>query len=484
MSSERPLVRPQPAPSAQPAPQPLTRVLVVDDDEAVLASLGLLLRRAGYEVVVAPDAAAALERAAGCDVVVQDMNFSRATTGEEGLALLAELIAREPRRPVVLLTAWASVELAVAGMKAGAADFVTKPWNNERLLQALATALALGRARPEEARAVARAELDQRLDLEGLVGEDPALLRALDLVGRVAATDASVLVVGESGTGKELIAAAIHRNSPRRQGPFVKVNLGGISGTLFESEMFGHVRGAFTDAKVDRRGRFDLADRGTIFLDEIGEVEPPVQVKLLRVLQDRSFEVLGSSRSRQVDVRVVAATNADLPAMVAAGTFRQDLLYRIGLITIRLPPLRERLGDIPGLAATFLASAAEGWKREAPRLAPDALAWLSTRPWPGNLRQLKQTMERTALVAEGPVVSAEMLERLEDLDVGGEHAFGAATPLPAPGSMTLDQLEEHMIRESLVFFGGNLTRVAQALGLSRQALYRRLARYGLESGRD
>jgi DNA-binding NtrC family response regulator len=381
---------------------------------------------------------------------------------------------------VVLLTAWASVELAVAGMKRGAADFVTKPWNNERLLQTIATALALERARPHEAAVVDRADLDQRLDLGGLVGSDPALLRALDLVARVAPTDASVLVVGESGTGKELIAEALHRNSPRCGGPFVKVNLGGISSTLFESEMFGHVRGAFTDAKADRRGRFELAHGGTIFLDEIGEVEPPTQVKLLRVLQDRTFEVLGSSRPRQVDLRVVAATNADLPARVAAGSFRQDLLYRIGLITIRLPPLRERRSDIGPLARHFLEQAAQSWQLEAPHVEPDALAWLHAQAWPGNLRQLRQTMERAVLVGGGRIDAAGLaqLERL-----GADSPGVQPSPaLPQPGSMTLDEIEARMIRNSLAHFDGNLTRVAEALGLSRQALYRRLSRHGIDAG--
>lgn len=456
------------------------RVLIVDDDEAVLASLALVLRRSDYEPLLAPDPETAVALAAQADLVIQDMNFSRSTTGAEGLALLDRLRHGAPRRPVVLLTAWASVELAVEGMKRGAADFVTKPWNNERLLQAVATALALERARPEEAAAVSRAELDQRLDLAGLIGADPGLLRALDLVARVAPTDASVLVVGESGTGKELIAEALHRNSPRRNGPFVKVNLGGISSTLFESEMFGHVRGAFTDAKADRRGRFELAHGGTIFLDEIGDVEAASQVKLLRVLQDRTFEVLGSSKPRQVDLRVVAATNADLPAKVAAGSFRQDLLYRIGLITIRLPALRERSVDIEPLARHFLEQAARSWQLDAPRLEPDALAWLATQPWPGNLRQLRQTIERAVLIG-GDCIDAAVLARLESL--GSESRTAEHPPtVPQPGSMTLDQIEARMIEDSLAHFGGNLTRVAAALGLSRQALYRRLARHGIDVG--
>ncbi|HEX9187638.1 MAG TPA: sigma-54 dependent transcriptional regulator, partial [Vicinamibacteria bacterium] len=308
-------------------------ILVVDDDASVTASLGLLLRQAGYAVRTAAGPAEALAVAEAPSLVLQDMNFSRHTSGEEGLALLRELKDRWPALPVVLMTAWGSIPLAVEGMKAGAADFVTKPWTNAQLLQSVRTALGLAAARPAAAGAApSRDELDTRCDFGELAGEDPRLLAALEVVARIAPTDASVLVTGESGTGKELVAEAIHRNSRRRDGPFVKVNLGGIATSLFESEMFGHVKGAFTDARADRQGRFALAEGGTIFLDEIGEVEPSAQVKLLRVLQDRTYEVLGSSASRTVDVRVVSATNRDLDEMVARGQFREDLLYRLNLI--------------------------------------------------------------------------------------------------------------------------------------------------------
>jgi len=468
-------------------------VLIVDDDPTVVASLALLLERRGYRTERAGTPDGALERVRALPdltLVLQDMNFSRETTGREGLELLEEIRRLRPELPVILITAWGSISLAVEGMKAGAADFVTKPWSNDHLLAAVETALSLAATRPatEEATGPAtpppRAELDRRFDFGGLVGEDPKLLRILELVGRVAPTDASVLIVGESGTGKELVAEAIHDNSRRRQGPFVKVNLGGISSTLFESEMFGHVRGAFTDARSDRRGRFEQADGGTIFLDEIGETDPAAQVKLLRVLQDRTYEVLGSSVTRKVDVRVVAATNRDLPSAVAAGDFREDLLYRLNLITIHLPALRERPEDIRRLARHFLDQAARTYGRPAMELGQRAVRWLRAQRWPGNVRQLRQTMERAVLVSDAARLEARELEALAELTELGGLTTGDAgeRTLPSPGSMTLDEMERAMIERCLAHFDGNITRAADALGLSRPALYRRLEKHGIGTG--
>src|SRR3954470_7930779 len=353
-------------------------ILIVDDDPSVTASLSLLLKRHGNPArgARAPEEALELLREQDFDLVLQDMNFSRVTTGEEGLELLAETRRLRPRLPVILITAWGSIGLAVEGMKAGASDFVTKPWSNAQLLQAVETALSLAQQGDGKGAPASREELDRRCDFRALIGAEPRFLKILELIGRVAPTDASVLITGESGTGKELVAEAIHRNSRRQDGPFVKVNLGGISSTLFESEMFGHIKGAFTDARADRKGRFEMADRGTIFLDEIGEVDPAAQVKLLRVLQDRSYEALGSSVTRTVDVRVVAATNRNLTEMVSRGQFREDLLYRLNLITMHLPPLRERRGDIPRLAARFLQAVAQVHRRGTLTLAPAAAQWL------------------------------------------------------------------------------------------------------------
>jgi DNA-binding NtrC family response regulator len=457
-------------------------ILIADDDPSVVASLGLLLKRHGHATVGALSQEEALrhleKEGEGIGLVLQDMNFSRGTGGEEGLELLREIRRLRPQLPVILITAWGSIALAVEGMKAGAADFVTKPWSNPQILQSVDTALSLARSGDAKAAPSSREELDQRFDFRGLIGRDPRFLKILELIGRVAPTDASVLITGESGTGKELVAEALHRNSRRKGGPFVKVNLGGISSTLFESEMFGHVKGAFTDARTDRKGRFEMAHAGTIFLDEIGEIDPSAQVKLLRVLQDRSYEVLGSSITRTVDVRVIAATNRDLGEQVAKGQFREDLLYRLNLIAVRLPPLRERRGDIPVLARHFLDASAQVYRRGAEVAISDkALAWLQSQGWPGNIRQLKQTLERAVLVLDGDVLEVEDLRALSDLDSRSARDPNA---LPSPGSMTLDEMEKAMIVKCLRHYEGNVTRVAEALGLSRAALYRRFEKYGLE----
>jgi len=446
-------------------------ILIVDDDASITASLALLLKQHGYATVSASsiDEALAIARRDRPRLVIQDMNFSRRTTGEEGLQLLSELRALDPSLPIILMTAWGSIALAVEGMKRGASDFVTKPWSNANVIQSVETALRLA-ATPKETSS-SRAELDERFDFSIIIGSDPKLLSVLDVVGRVAPTEASVLIAGESGTGKELIAEAIHRNSKRRGGPFVKVNLGGISATLFESEMFGHVRGAFTDARQDRKGRFEIADGGTIFLDEIGELDPSSQVKLLRVLQDRTFEVLGSSRSRTVDVRVVSATNRALPELVKRAEFREDLLYRLNLITVQLPPLRERRGDIPPLASHFLRMAAAQYGREVESIAPRALEFLKSQSWPGNIRQLKQTIERAVLMHD--------VRQLDTSHFVVSDVAPAPQTLPEPGAMTLDEIEKAMIAKSMAHYAGNISRVAEALGLSRAALYRRLEKYGI-----
>ena len=455
-------------------------ILIVDDDPSVTASLALLLKQNGLVTrsVASPDEALAALAAESFSLVLQDMNFSLATDGDEGIVLLLRIRALHPDLPVILITAWGSIPLAVAGMRAGAADFITKPWSNAQVVQSVSTALALaaGRADPR-APSATRAELDSRHRFPDIGGEDPKLLRVLELVARVAPTDASILVTGESGTGKELIAEAVHANSLRRTGPLVKVNLGGISSTLFESEMFGHVRGAFTDAQKDRRGRFEIADGGTIVLDEIGELDLAAQVKLLRVLQDRSYEALGSSSARRVDVRVVSSTNRDLVDMVSKGSFREDLFYRLNLIALRVPALRERPGDIPLLASHFLEGAARRFARTRPVLSPRALTWLTSRAWPGNVRELKQAIERAVLVMDGDRLEAEHFATLADLE-----AAGSRDPeLPSPGTMTLDALEKAMIERCLDHAAGNVTRAAESLGISRAALYRRIQKHGIEA---
>jgi two-component system NtrC family response regulator len=456
-------------------------ILLIDDERSVTASLALLLKQAGYrsESVESPEQALAVLGREACELVIQDMNFSRRTSGEEGLQLLRQIKVLRPDVPVLLITAWGSIDLAVRGMKAGAADFITKPWSNQQVLQAVRTSLGLEASRqvPADDDVPSRDELDERYDFGRLIGHSLAMRRILQLVGRVAATDASVLITGESGTGKELVAEALHLNSRRAGRPFVKVNLGGISSSLFESEMFGHVRGAFTDARADRKGRFELAHTGTIFLDEIGDLDPASQVKMLRVLQDRTFEVLGSSVRREVDVRVVSATNRPLTEMVARGEFREDLLYRINLISVHLPPLRERREDIPLLAMSMLQSVGQVYGRGTLSLTDAARRWLQAQPWPGNVRQLRQTVERAVLVSSALVLDVDDFTRSQQMDARS----AAPDPLPPVGAMTMDEMERGMIAKAMRHHEGNISRVAESLGLSRAALYRRLEKYEISA---
>jgi len=459
-------------------------VLIIDDDLAIRTSLKLLLKQAGYPAQAVPTPAEALAavRETPPRLVLLDMNFSLDTTGADGLALLAQVKQLAPQVPVVLITGWGSIALAVAGMKAGAAEFVTKPWHNEALLQTIRTVLAVHETPPEtdpaEAPARQRRQLDQQFAFKEIIGQDAQLLHVLRQVGQVAATDAAVLIEGESGTGKELIAEAIHRNSQRKNQAFVKVNLGGISTSLFESEMFGHRRGAFTDAKADRVGRFELANGGTIFLDEIGELELASQVKLLRVLQDRTYEVLGDSKPRRLDIRVIAATNRNLAELVAQGRFREDLFYRINLISVRLPALRERPQDIPLLTQYFIAQLRASYQRPTLNVSTRALHWLREQALPGNIRELKNLVERAVLVSGKEELGPE------DFQANALPGAPQRLPgeLPPPGTVTLDELEAQMIRQSLAHYEGNISRVAKALGLSRGALYRRFEKQGLPYG--
>lgn len=456
-------------------------ILIIDDDKAVRTSLSLLLKQAGFATSTAEDpvAARASVRANEPDLVVLDMNFSVGTSGDEGLQLLREIKTRAPRCPVVLITAWGSIPLAVEGMKAGAADFITKPWNNERLLQSVRTALSLSQLGPLGSGTLSsdRQRLNREYNLDNVIGHNDALLAMLAMAGRVSSTDAPVLILGESGTGKELIAEAIHSNSERRNGPFVKVNLGGIPPSLFEAEMFGHKRGAFTSAVRARMGRFALADGGTIFLDEIGDLDSGSQVKLLRVLQDRSFEILGSSQTTTVDFRLLCATNRNLSEMIASGQFREDLYYRINLITLKLPSLRERQADIPLLVGYFVQNLKTIYQRPELTVTPQAMRWLSELSWPGNVRELKNLVERTVLVTDG--------DRLDvnDFREQVQHTAKSVdnTSLPAVGTMTIDEMEKSMIRKALEFHGSNMSKVARSLGLSRAALYRRLEKYGISA---
>lgn len=436
-------------------------ILIADDDSAIRLSLSMLLRKAGYEAKAVATPAEAIDtvRAVAPQLVILDMNFTHATSGDEGITLLRQIKLFRPEVPVILITAWGSIPLAVEGVRAGAFDFITKPWDNRALLQRIATALDLAGGQTP----------DPDFDRSRIIGDSPALLQVLDTVRRVAATDAPVLIMGENGTGKELIAETLHANSRRRAAPFVKVNLGGISRSLFESEMFGHRKGAFTGAAADREGRFAVADKGTIFLDEIGELDANSQVKLLRVLQEHSFEMLGDSRTRHVDIRVVCATNADLASMVAERTFREDLFYRINLITVTLPPLRERTTDIPALTRHFAASFCRANRIERPDIAADAMKALSLMPFPGNIRELKNLVERTIIISGRPTLHAADFE-----------AAARLAPAPATGSATnLTDMERTAVEDALRRSGGNLSQAAALLGITRQSLYRRIQKYGI-----
>ncbi len=453
-------------------------ILIIDDDSAVRSSLSFLLKHAGFETeaVSGPREALAVVRSIQPQLILMDMNFSMTTTGEEGLQLLKQVRIFQPDVPVILITAWGSISLAVQGMQAGAFDFVTKPWNNLALLNSIRTAIEISSQKKAGETPLNRQEADTHFHFENIVGQSKALMEVLGTVSRIAPTNASVLITGESGTGKELIAEAIHKNSKRAGASFVKVNLGGLSQSLFESEMFGHKKGAFTDAYTDRTGRFELADKGTIFLDEIGDLELSSQVKLLRVLQDHTFEVLGDSRPRKVDVRVVSATNCDLGKMVADRSFREDLFYRINLITIHLPSLRERREDIPLLARYFAREQSVQNGLPPIEFTPDALSYLEKLPYPGNIRELKNLVERTILVTGKNLLAASDLREMTQQLPGPQKTVASSLE-----GLTLDELEKQSILNALEKHNGNISHVASGLGISRAALYRRLEKYGIQT---
>lgn len=439
-------------------------ILVIDDDEAIRLSLGLLLKRAGYEVETAstPDESLEKVRKRQYDLILMDMNYSRTTTGQEGIELLMKTKIFQPETPVILMTAWGSIDLAVEGIKTGAYDFITKPWHNLLLLQRIETALKLNSSKKESSQ--------QSFDRGGIIGNNRELNELLATVERIAPTDAPVLILGENGTGKELIANAIHINSKRHNEPFVMVNLGGISQSLFESEMFGHVKGAFTGAVATRKGRFEMADKGTIFLDEIGDLDMSCQVKLLRVLQEHRFEPLGDSRVKKVDIRVISATNADLTTMVNERKFREDLFYRINLITLRLPPLRERRDDIPLLVRHFMKESSARNGLTIPEITHEAMELLTRLPYPGNIRELKNIIER-AVITSGGTIGKEDFEYLVNSNESD-------TMLKSSTSLT--DIERMAIEEALSKSKGNYSQAARILGVTRQSLYRKMEKFGIK----
>lgn len=454
------------------------RVLVADDQQDVLDALRLLFKGEGYEVETATSPALVLEAVTSedLDAVLIDLNYARDTTsGHEGLELLEKIRSVDPALPVVVMTAWASVDVAVESMRRGARDFIEKPWDNARLLSILATQVELARA----LRKGERLEQENRLlreDADGasseLIAASAAMAPVLEMVERIAPSEANVLITGEHGTGKSLLARVIHEHSARAEESLVTVNTGALSDTIFESELFGHVRGAFTDAKDDRVGRFEMAHRGTLFLDEIANVTPAQQAKLLRVVETRELERVGSSRTRTVDVRILSATNSDLQEEVGSGRFRQDLLFRLNTVTIHLPPLRDRREDVPPLAARFLDRHARRYRKDVQGFGEAAMKALLAYPWPGNVRELDHAVERAVLMAREETI------REEDL---GLSRTAAASVAPRLEDMTLEEAERVMIQKALDRHGGNVTEAAKALGLSRSALYRRLEKYDMDA---
>jgi DNA-binding NtrC family response regulator len=447
------------------------RILIADDQADVLEALRLLLKAEGCELEAVASPAAVIEalETREFDVVLMDLNYTRDTTsGREGLDLLNRIHSVDATLPVVVMTAWGSVDVAVEAMRRGARDFVQKPWDNDRLLTILRTQAELARALRRGQRLEAENRALREQAPTNLIATAPMMRPVLELIARVGPADANILITGENGTGKGVVAQALHAASSRASRPMVTVNAGGLSEGVFESELFGHVKGAFTDAKVDRVGRFELADGGTLFLDEIANVAPPQQVKLLRVLETGEFERVGSSKTRKVNVRVISATNAEIFEEVNAGRFRQDLLFRLNTVEIRLPPLRERREDIPLLAMHFLRQHARHYRKRLTGFDSAALQVLSEHHWPGNVRELDHSVERGVLMSQGDLV------RSGDLSL--KPSREGASRLE---EMSLEEVEAFLIKKAMARYDGNVSHAARALGLSRSALYRRLQRYGL-----
>ncbi len=447
------------------------RLLIADDQPDVLEALRLLLKREGYkiEAVESPQQAFQSLENRDYDLAIIDLNYTRDTTsGQEGLDLLAKIQTLDPMLPVIVMTAWSSVDLAVDAMRRGARDFIQKPWENERLATIVRTQLELSEAIRRGQRLEAENLLLRSDNLPTMIAQAPAMLPVIELISRVGPSDANILITGEPGTGKEVVARTLHAISGRANKPMVTINAGGLAEGIFESELFGHVKGAFTDAKIDRVGRFELADTGTLFLDEIANVPMNLQAKLLRVLETGEMERVGSSKTKRVDVRVISATNANLPEEVESGRFRQDLLFRLNTIEIHLPALRERREDIAPLANHFLGIHARRYRKAITGFDPNAAQAMQENVWQGNVRELNHVVERAVLMAQGNCIKPVDLALRSGPSV-----------TPRLEDMSLEEVEEFLIRKALSRTGGNVSHAASALGLSRSALYRRLQRFGL-----
>jgi DNA-binding NtrC family response regulator len=446
------------------------RVLIADDQADVLEALRLLLKAEGYktEPATSPGAAIHALEHSDFDVALIDLNYTRDTTsGQEGLDLLTRIHTIDNTVPVVVMTAWGSIDLAVEAMRRGARDFIQKPWENSRVLAVVRTQVELSRALRQSQRLEAENRILRPGDRPSFIAESPAMQPVLRIIRDIGPSDANVLITGEPGTGKDVVAQTLHAVSHRSSKRMITVNAGGLSEGVFESELFGHVRGAFTDAKTDRVGRFELADQSTLFLDEIANITPMQQARLLRVLQTGELERVGSSVTRRVDARIVSATNADLTEEVNAGRFRADLLFRLNAIEIHVPPLRERRDDIPLLGAHFLGIYAQRYRKPLTSFDTPAMQAMLEHSWPGNVRELAHAVERAVLLAQGKQVQA--------VDLGLRVARSSS---PRLEDLSLEDVEIILIRKALSRYDGNVSHAAKALGLSRSALYRRLQRYG------
>jgi DNA-binding NtrC family response regulator len=447
-----------------------TRLLIADDQQDVLEALRLLLKAEGFEThsSTSPGGILRALESQDFDAVIMDLNYARDTTsGQEGLDLLGKIQSLDPALPIVVMTAWGTIDLAVEAIRRGARDFIQKPWDNARLLSVVRTQVELCQSRRQEQRLEAENQILRAAGRPTMIAESAAMGPILQLIARVGPSDANVLITGEHGTGKEVVAQTLHVLSNRASKPMIAVNVGGLSEGIFESEMFGHVRGAFTDARSDRVGRFDLADGGTLFLDEIANIPVNQQSKLLRIIETGELERVGSSKTRRVDVRILSATNADLKIEAEAGRFREDLLFRLNTIEIHLPPLRARGDDIPLLARHFLQTYARRYRKSITGFDSGAMQLLMEHSWPGNVRELDHAVERAVLMAQQPLVTA------------GDLGLRQARPSGRLEEMSLEEVEAFLIRKALSRHNNNVSHAAETLGLSRSALYRRMQRYGI-----
>lgn len=450
--------------------------MIVDDNPDVLSAAKIFLKRHFLEVVTEknPEVLPNLLMNETFDIILLDMNFTKdVSSGHEGFYWLDKILEIDPSAVVILITAYGDVEVAVKAIKEGATDFVLKPWENEKLLATVSSCMKLRESRLETARLKDRQKhLNEDLDqkFQEIIGHSDAMMKVFDTIDLVAKTDANVLILGENGTGKELVARAIHRNSQRSAEVFISVDLGAVSESLFESELFGHTKGAFTDAREDRAGRFEIASGGTLFLDEIGNLTTPLQAKLLSVLQSRIVTRVGSNKPLPIDIRLICATNMQLYDMVKRGEFRQDLLYRINTIEINLPPLRERLEDIPLLAEHYLAQFTKKYNKPIRSLSPSLIKRMQKYSWPGNIRELQHAVERAVIMSRNQVLEADDFF----LNHGGKETDEAAVNLDA---YNIEEMERILIRKALKRHNGNITQAAQELGLTRSSLYRRMEKY-------